>query len=494
MASFRKLLAVNLAVLICSTICFSSIVQADDPEKPKSVILFIGDGMGANHVKASEIYAKRILNKDLAMSSIKTSGRTTTHSASAPITDSAAAATAIYTGFKVKNGQLNVLPDGTHTQGIGMAAKKAGLSIGLVSTARMTDATPAAIYAVSESRGSHEDIALQLSEFNADAVLGVGKRHFLPVDTKNGSRKDSLDIIAKMKENGYHYVDNLNELKEVKPATTEKLFGMFSDGEMPYALDRKHNVSGASLPTLADMTRAAISIVEKNPKGFFLMVEGGRIDHASHANDIRTMIEETLEFDDAIAVGLDFQKSHPDVLIVVTADHETGGLKLSGEGEFSLEPGGISKIRNSLTHVEDKIGKHVEKQESILKEAGLDLTPEELEILKTGQIKAQEEKEKTEGRTPQQDRASKYDSTGSLRALSAITSQRAKVEWLSNNHTDRPVVTLAIGPGARLFEGNYDNTDIAVKIARLLNLSIPRLLNDRSGKKSGLFLHLKRAA
>ena len=480
----NKCVAAIVAALISFLIIIPAFAKSQDSEKPKSVILFIGDGMAANHVKATEIYAREILNKDLAISSIKTSGVTTTHSASSKITDSAAAATAIYSGFKVKNGQLNVLPDGSETQGIGMAAKKAGLSVGLVSSARITDATPAALYATSSSRGSHEEIAVQLMDFMPDVALGFGKRHFVPSDGKNGARKDEVDVIAQMKEKGYTYVENLNELNSVDPPNIQRLFGMFSYGDMPYAIDRKKNQNSATrLPTLAELTKAALSMVEKNPKGFLLMIEGGRIDHANHANDIRTMIDETLEFDDAISVGLKFQETHPDVLIVVTGDHETGGLKNSGDGEFSIDPAKISNLKKSLSHVEDELRKHPENQESILKNAGFDLSEEEMEILRAAQRRAQEEKASGKSADP---KASKYDISGSLKALSLITSQHAKVVWTSNNHTETPVITRATGPGAYLFQGSYDNTDIAVKIAELLNLSIPRLGKKPERKTSSL--------
>ncbi len=490
MRVLKKHLALIAVILLSLSVSIAAYSKSPDQEKPQSVILFIGDGMGANHVKATEIYAKEMLNKDLAISSIRISGATTTHSASSSITDSAAAATAIYTGFKVKNGRLNVLPDGAPIQGIGMAAQKAGLAVGIVSTARITDATPAALYATSNSRGSHDEIAVQLSDFMPDAALGVGKRHFLPSSAESGVRKDNVDVIAQMKEKGYTYVENLYELNSINSSNTRRLFGMFSDGDMPYAIDRKNNVSASRQPTLAELTQAALSIVERNPKGFLLMVEGGRIDHASHANDIRAMIEETLEFDDAVSVGLKFQETHPNVLIVVTGDHETGGLKQSGEGEFSIDPERISQMKNSLPHIEEKMKKHPEQLESILRDAGLELTAEEMEILRAAQTRSQEEK--SAGKTADE-KASKYDTTGSLRALSVITSQRAKVEWASNNHTEKPVITRAIGPGAHLFEGNYDNTDIAVKIAKLLKLYIPRL-DKKPEKKTSAVQYFRLAA
>ncbi len=475
----RKYAIIMLTLLLAFSFHLPVYAQSSDQEKPRNVILFIGDGMGPNQVKAAQVYAREVLNRELVIGSINISGTTTTHSASSKVTDSAAAATAIYSGFKTKNGQLNVLPDGTTAEGIGMAAKKAGLSVGIVSTARITDATPAALYAISSNRGSHNEIAVQLPDFMADVVLGVGSKHFAPSSHKGSDRKDETDVIALMKEKGYEYVENLKELKAVQPGQIQRLFGMFSSGDMPFAIDRKNNPGLSHMPTLADMTSAAITMVEKNPKGFLLVVEGGRIDHACHANDIKTMIEETLEFDDAVAVGLKFQKTHPETLVIVTADHETGGLKRLGEGEFSMDPKALEVITRSLGHVEDKIRRHPDQIRNQLKAAGFELTPEESELLESYMAKASEDK--LAGKNAA-DKSAKHDKSGSLRALSKITSQRSKIEWASNGHTDHHIITRAIGPGAKTFEGNYDNTDIAIKIARLLNLSIPALKEKKASR------------
>jgi alkaline phosphatase len=217
------------------------------------------------------------------------------------------------------------------------------------------------------------------------------------------------------------------------------------------------------------MTRIALSIVGRNSKGFFIMIEGGRIDHACHNQDIKTVIAETLDFDAAIGEALSYQKTHPGVLVIVTADHETGGLIQRDGDQFTIDPVPLEPIKRSLTYLEDKIKTAPDQQDAILKSAGLNLTEEEAELLKNNQTKAVEEKPSGNG-----DRAKrKFARPATLEALSMITSQRAKVEWTTFGHTEQPVMTKAVGPGEKLFSGSYDNTDIAKKIAELLNLSLP---------------------
>ncbi len=486
MRAIRNWLFVASIVLL--SLIFNNVTNAETShsEGPKNVILFIGDGMGANQIKATEIYSKQVLNKDLAMGLIKITGNTTTHSASSPVTDSAAAATALYTGHKTINGRLNVLPDDSQVEGIGKIAKKAGLSVGMISTSRITDATPAAIYAVSSSRGEHNKIAEHLPKMMAEVVLGVGRRNFIPRGHVDSDRKDETDLIAIMKENGYEFVENAQSLASVDTKNVKRLFGLFAPSNMPYAIDRKNNQNLKDLPTLADMTNSALSILQNNPRGFLLMVEGGRIDHACHSHDIKTMIEETLEFDDAIHVALNFQKKHPDTLIIVTADHETGGLKQAGIGSFDIDSHALEPIKHSLTHIQSQIKKKPQEQKAILKSAGIHLNYEEAEFLGTYLAKTVKEK-------PGAEISSKYDPGHLVKALSQIVSKRAGIEWTTNGHTEASVITRAIGPGAELFSGDYDNTDIPANIARLLKFELPKP-SEKVDKKTKLEGKLKKAA
>jgi alkaline phosphatase len=471
MSSLRKYLTTTMAVALVFSVSLVAYAESNSLEKAKGVILLIGDGMGINQVKSADIYAKRVLGRDLAINSIGTSGLTTTHAANAPVTDSAAAATALYSGYKTNTGLLNILPDGSKASNVAEAAKKAGLSVGIVSTARLTDATPAAMYSSSPRRDCESYIAQQLPEFSPEVVLGGGEAYFAPSSQKGSKRTDQKDIIEQMKGRGYEYITNASELKAVNPKTVEKLFGLFAKGNMAYAVDCEKNPVFSGQPNLADMTKTALSIVGKNPKGFFIMIEGGRIDHACHTHDIKTMINEILDFDAAVGVALNYQENHPDVLVIVTADHETGGLTQMEGDEFTIDPFPLEPIKRSLFYLEDKIKKAPTQQDAILKSAGLKLTVEEAELLRNYQTKSVEDKASGSGDPATRGKLSK---SATMNALSTITSQAAKVKWTTFGHTGKPVGTKAVGPGEKQFSGTYDNTDIAKKIAELLNVSIAR--------------------
>jgi alkaline phosphatase len=469
MSSLRKYFVTTIAIVLVFTINFVACAESNSLEKAKGVILLIGDGMGINQVKSAGIYSQRILGKDLAINTIQTSGLTTTHAANSKVTDSAAAATALYSGYKTNTGQLNILPDGRKVFNVAAAAKKAGLSVGVVSTTRLTDATPAAVYGSSARRDCEAYIAGQLPEFSPDVVLGGGGAYFVPSSQKGSKRTDQKDIIELMKGRGYRFVENNSELKAVNPESVDKLFGLFSLSNMAYVIDREGHKALSNQPNLADMTRIALSIVGRNSKGFFIMIEGGRIDHACHNQDIKTVIAETLDFDAAVGEALSYQKTHPDVLVIVTADHETGGLIQRDGDQFTIDPVPLEPIKRSLTYLEDKIKTAPDQQDAILKSAGLNLTEEEAELLKNNQTKALEDKPSGNG-----DRTKhKFAKPATLDALSVITSSRARVNWTTFGHTEQPVMTKAAGPGEKLFSGSYDNTDIAKKIAELLNLSLP---------------------
>jgi len=469
MGSLRRRVFTAIAIVLVFTINFVACAESNSLEKAKGVILLIGDGMGINQVKSAGIYSQRILGKDLAINTIQTSGLTTTHAANSKVTDSAAAATALYSGYKTNTGQLNILPDGRKVFNVAAAAKKAGLSVGVVSTTRLTDATPAAIYGSSARRDCEAYIAGQLPEFSPDVVLGGGGAYFVPSSQKGSKRTDQKDIIELMKGRGYGFVENNSELKAVNPESVDKLFGLFSLSNMAYILDREGHKALSNQPNLAEITKIVLSIVGRNPKGFFVMIEGGRIDHACHNHDIKNAIAETLDFDAAVGEALSYQKTHPDVLVIVTADHETGGLIQRDGDQFTIDPVPLEPIKRSLTYLEDKIKTAPDQQDAILKSAGLNLTEEEAELLKNNQTKAIEDKPSGNG-----DKANlKFARSATLDALSMITSQRAKVEWTTFGHTEQSVMTKAVGPGEKLFSGSYDNTDIAKKIAEILNLSLP---------------------
>lgn len=461
-------IAVIVLIMMVGTV---GVVHSADAPAVKGIILLIGDGMGINQARAAAIYSRQVLGKPLTMDSIATRGTTTTYSADSEVTDSAAAATALNSGHKTNNGVINLLPDKTtRVFTIGQAAKRAGLSVGILSTARLTHATPAGVYSHVKHRDEEDSIAEQLTEFLPDVAMAGGLSHFIPQDKKGSKRKDAKNLVEVMKQKGYSYVTNDSELKAVDPAATGKLFGLFAMSHMAYELDRQHVPKLGSQPDVAEMTKVALSILGRNPKGFFLMVEGGRIDHACHAHDIKASIYDTLAFDKAVGIALEYQKKHPDVLVVVTADHETGGLGLGRGTEYALDVAALKPIKYSLEYLNQQFRIQPAELEETLKAGGYELTDSERARL------SKYPPETEAGALAELGGAGKkldeYVLSWIHYALSAIESERAKIGWTSFVHTAQPVITSAIGPGAEEFSGAYDNTDIAKKMATLLRVSL----------------------
>ena len=467
MRSFSKISSILGMIVVVVIVSLGPVVHAEDTRQVKGIILLIGDGMGINQIRSAGIYAKKVLGRALVLNSIRTHGITATSSANSEVTDSAAAATALYTGYKTDNGMINVLPDGKKLCTIAQAAKKAGLSVGVVSTTRLTHATPAAVYSNSPKRDDENFIAEQLPALAPEVALAGGLRNFLPQSTKGSKRKDDKDLVRVMKQQGYTYVTNAAELQEIDPGKTDKLLGLFAMSHMAFELDRENVPRLGSQPSLADMTKAALSILGKNPKGFFVMIEGGRIDHACHAHDIKAAIYDTLAFDDAVGVALDYRKAHPEVLVLVTADHETGGLSLGKGTEYALSLGALKPIKASLEYVSRQILKNPAKLGETIKSAGFEFTQKEKAFLDKN---AADTKAHAVAQLHGYPRIDKYVISWIHYGLSSIESDRAKIGWTSYAHTAQPVITFAQGPGEKEFSGSYDNTDIAKKMFKLLGL------------------------
>ncbi len=303
----------------------------------RAIILFIGDGMGPVHRTAGRWAAVGMGGK-LFMDNMPVSGWARTASANSAVTDSAAAATAIATGVKTDNGKIAMDPSGQPLETILEQAKARGMAVGLVTTTQIAHATPAAFAAHVISRGNMVEIARQMIALGVDVLLGGGEDEFLPTTVTGcypepGERTDGRNLIAEAIAAGYTYVCNEADLAAVNPAATTRLLGLFADEGMvrPFS------------PPLHQMTRKAIEILSRDPDGFFLMVEGGQIDWASHANDATNAITDTIGLDWSVAVAQAYAASTSDVLIIVTADHETGGMQVDltagDQGPFYMPDG-----------------------------------------------------------------------------------------------------------------------------------------------------------
>lgn len=287
------------------------------PSEVKNVILLIGDGMGISERAAARIKAVGAKGK-LYMDRMPVTGLITTYSADKLITDSAAAGTALATGYKTNNKMIGMSPKGRKLTSILEEAKGRGMATGLVVTDDITGATPAVFASHVSCRYEHAKIAPQLLANKVNILLGGGKRNFLPSSSPGSKRKDERNLIDEAKDKGYLFVQTREELEK---ANSDYLLGLFQLGPL---------TTNPPEPSLAEMAGKAVSLLSRNKKGFFLMIEGSQIDWAGHDNDIDNNIKQTLLFDEAVKVAMDFALKDKHTLVIVTADHETGGLEIIG--------------------------------------------------------------------------------------------------------------------------------------------------------------------
>lgn len=293
------------------------------PAKRSVVILMVGDGMGRPQIEAASLTSTGTTD-GLHMQSLPNRGSVRTASLSG-ITDSAAAATAMASGVKTLNGRIGMDRNAQPVQTLIERAHSAGMAAGIVTTTSLPHATPGAFSAHRATRDDYVNIAAdQVRLTQPDVMLGGGTRYFLPAGS--GSERDDDGLIQPLVDAGYHIVHDAAALAAFEPAAGTKLFGSFADEHMTYSLDR---AADSTEPTLAEMSMAAIRQLDHNDKGFFLVIEGGRIDHAGHGNDLANNVGETLAFDEAIAAVHAWQlASDADVTLVITADHECGGMTI----------------------------------------------------------------------------------------------------------------------------------------------------------------------
>lgn len=308
-------------------------IQPDSPVK--NIILFIGDGMGIPQLSAGKFKLVGAHGR-LNVERMPSTGLLYTHSKDKLNTDSAAGATALATGFKTRNGMLAMLPDHTRVQTIIQAAQEKALATGIVATASLTHATPAAFMLNYPSRRWDHHIAPHVISSNVQVMLGGGRQYFLPNSLPEGKRTDGRHLVKDAIRKGYTYVDNRTDMAKVKRG---KLFGLFQTDGFYNAPEE---------PSLQEMTEKAIEILSQNENGFILMVEGSQIDWAAHNNDFDHVIREMKTFDDAIGAALDFAIADGNTLVVATADHETGGMGITG-GKLSGDDIKVQWITNKHT-------------------------------------------------------------------------------------------------------------------------------------------------
>lgn len=285
-------------------------VHTEAARTPRRVILFIGDGVGVSYWTAARFASER-----LNVEQFRVVGLVDTRSASHRVTDSAAGATVYATGMRTFNGAIGVGPDSLPVQTVLELAEEKGLATGLVATSSVTHATPGSFAAHVPSRSMEAEIARHIAQHEVDVILGGGRRYF------DGSANGASNLLPDLRKR-YTYVETAEELRALDLDTVTTLLGLFAENHMERA-------SAGRTPSLSEMTRTALEILDRHPEGFFLMVEGSQPDWRGHANEpIDEVMAEMLDYDQAIGEALAYQARNPETLIVIVADHETGGLAI----------------------------------------------------------------------------------------------------------------------------------------------------------------------
>lgn len=288
---------------------------ADQPIK--NVIFMIGDGTGIAQLYSGQLHE---VGSDgyLHAQRLPITGIVKTYSEDNLITDSASGTTAYSCGIKTDNGVIAQDSEGNECVTLMELAQQAGMKTGLVATSGVTHATPASFATHIDSRNKYSEIAEQMVESEVDVILGGGLEYFIPSDSAGSNREDQLNLLSSLRDQGYSVVLDRQAMIE---EDSDQIFGLFSPSGMP---------SENRVPSLAEMTNKAVESLSSNENGFFLMVEGSQIDWGGHANETPYVVREVKDFDDAIGVVLTFAQENPGTLVIITADHETGGMTING--------------------------------------------------------------------------------------------------------------------------------------------------------------------
>jgi len=431
----RSLLTV--AVLFTTTV--SALVHAetlthpmigDAPSVPKNIVILIGDGMGPAYTSAYRYYKDNPETQEIEQTVFDRLlvGTASTYPArvSGYVTDSAASATALATGVKSYNGAISVDTDKQALPTIMEMAKKRGLSTGVAVTSQINHATPAAFLTHNESRKNYDEIASSYLNTDADVMLGGGQKFF--------PRK----LIQQFEAKGYRYLSDFSQLDSV---IEPKVIGLFAEVQLPWAIDE------AGAHKLSKMTAKALELLSQNEKGFVLLVEGSLIDWAGHNNDIATAMAEMDEFANTLEVVEQYVRQNNDTLMIATADHNTGGLSIGANGEYSWKTDIIRAVKSSPANIAANALADSSWKDELVSKLGFELSTDELTQLSRARMQGQEVM---------------------ATAIKKLIDNRSNTGWTTGGHTGMDVQVFASGPASKLFGGYQDNTDIALKILSLL--------------------------
>ena len=425
-------------------------IQQPNTAKAKNLIFLVADGMSTGALAMVNAWNKQVNEEPLEWFKLYQSGHYNrsfqdTASANSVVTDSAAAASAWGCGHRVDNGKLNITPDGKSHKAIFQYAKEAGKATGVVSTCRVTHATPAGFLTQSDSRNAEDAIADKYLKDPIDVYLGGGLRHF---------KRDDADLAAQFAQKGYTLATDARELKAAE--SSQKVLGLFSHSHFPYMVDRENDPRLKDIPGLETIFASALKMLGPKPEGFVLQVESGRIDHAGHDNDAGAMLHEMLEFDRCIPIALEYIKKHPDTLLILTTDHGTGGCQLNGQGRtyelthegidrLSTIKGSIASLRASYRERGRFDGVAFERITGIPAPAGKVAAVEEI-LAQPG----------------------RYFSSSVVSVFGKELRDRTGVGWTSHQHTAEQVEFLAMGPGSDRFPPFLENREVFGVLRKVL--------------------------
>lgn len=470
--------------------------------KAKYVFLFIGDGMGVTPVTAAEDYLGFTkTNKDevyptrMNFTEMPVIGLKSQYDCHSFIPDSASTATAFATGNKTQTNTIGLNGDfSKSSDSVAEKAKRAGKSVGILTTVTLNHATPAAFYANEESRKSNYSIGLQMAESNFDFFAGGS------LMDRKGENEDQKDLYDVLKDKGYNIVETKDEAKKVNPKSKKTYIvseDLQDDGAMPYQIDQKKGTQN-----LNDMVKKGIEVMEDDPEGFFMMAESGKIDWAEHANDGATTVNEVIGFQKSIQSAVDFYNEHPDeTLIVVTADHSTGGFTIGNEStgyetyfdqltkqkgsqvEFDnlvtkeLEANPDMSFKDFASKIEDYFGLTLKEDAPSEKVSNADEDAYLEEKAKDRGLCSKEEYEALraafeESKKESDDQDTNYGGYIPVSITATrILDKKAGLAWSTTDHSGEKVPVYAMGSGAFMFDGEYDDTDVAVRMGEAMGFN-----------------------
>lgn len=414
----------------------------------KNIIFMVSDGMGLGTLCATQQFLKLKENRSSQWMKIyqdlpAVRSVCETYSSTGLVTDSAAAASCWGIGERIENGVLNITPDGRKPITLLQKMKAAKKRTGLVTTATATHATPAGFVASLPARQLQSEVARQYLERGVDVILGGGWIHFEQA-LKNAYQKL-----------GYQIVQNRDDLLALKDAPL--LLGLFAEKYFPFEIDRLNNPQLKKFtPTLSEMSQVALSQLSQGSNGFFLMIEGGRIDHAGHANDPAAIILEQFAFDETISTVLNFIDKNPDTLLIITTDHGTGGMQINGVGNDNFEtivPSYFDTNKNFLRLGDFKMSL---EQLAVESESIKSTTAFRDLVVKNTQLNFKK---------------NHLDLLTDVESLREILPAYTAAGWTSGNHTSEMVEFCAYGPGAAQFTPYLRNEEVHAYILKAAGIS-----------------------